>query len=109
MKDTFYTIELEDYSVPPFCSGFTRTYGGTKEHLADFMEALSKTRRAEDFQPLLDDAYRAWLRGEPAGAVEYHYCKCWNIRSLDVYRTMEISLLGFSMEHLNIWGWPYFF
>ena len=109
IKDIYYAIELEDYSIPPFCSGFTRTYAGTKAHLADFMEALSKSRGAEDFQPLLDNAYRAWLRGEPVGAVEYHYCKCWNIRPLDVYRTAEISLPSFSMEHLNTWLCPYFF
>ena len=108
MKEPFYAIELEDYSIPPFCSGFTRTYAGTKEHLADFMEVLSKHRSAESFQPLLD-AYRAWLQGKPTGVVEYNYCKCWNIRPLDVYQTVEIRLPSFSMEHLNTWRWPYLF
>lgn len=108
MKDTFYAIELEDYSVPSFCSGFTRTYVGTKEHLADFMEALSKRRSAESFQPLMD-AYHVWPRDGSSAVVDYNYCKCWNIRPLDVYRTVEINLSGFSTEHLNTWRWPYAF
>jgi len=105
---TYYAIELEDRSIPSFCSGFTRTYAGTKEHLADFMTALSASREADDFQPLLD-AYRAWLLGRPTGAVPLDYCNCWNIRPLEVYHTANVILSGFSMEHLNTWRFPYIF
>lgn len=108
MKGTYYALELENYSTPAFCSGFTRTYAGTKEQLADFMGALAQSRPAENFQPLLD-AYRAWLRGEPAGVVERNYCACWNIRPLEVYGAVDVELPGFSTEHLNIWQCPYMF
>lgn len=108
MEDTYYAIELNDYATPAFCSGFTRTYAGTKGHLADFMEALSKAKQAEAFQPFLD-AYRAWLRGEPTGVVTFNYGKCWNIRPLEIYQTVKIDLSDFSMEHLNIWQCPHTF
>lgn len=108
MTDPYYALELEDYSIPSFCSGFTRTYAGTEEQLSDFMKALSATPSAESFQPLFD-AYHDWQQMIPTAAAEYNYCKCWNLRLLDVYHVAEIEQSNFSTEHPNTWHYLYLF
>lgn len=110
MNDTYYVIELEDHSVPPICSGCTRTYAGTKEMLAVFMEKLSASRGKDTSYAPLIEAHAAWLRGEPTGPIDYgYYCKGWNIRPLQVRHIETMAWPDFSMEHLNTWRWPYQF
>lgn len=109
MENEYYAIELEDYSVPPICSGCTKTYAGTKQLISEFMEVLAASARGDSFDTLID-ACHAWLRGEPTGEVDHgYYCKCWNIRPLEVCHITEIDRPDFCTEHLNSWRWPYIF
>ena len=105
MEERYYAIELEDYSTPPFCSGFTRTYAGTKEMLARFMEKLAQR---EHFSALVD-AYHAWLKDGRIGTVDHDYCQCWNIRPLEVYRITDIDRSDLSITHINTYHYPYDF
>jgi hypothetical protein len=102
MNEQYYSISLEDYAKPGFCSGW-KEFFGTIDDVDGFIDELSKIEGHET-------TLRAFLEVKKGNLEATHDIAYGTHRFMEPVETIawnEIELDKTEWDHRNIYGWIY--
>lgn len=103
MREKYYALTLEDYSVPAFVS-CTRQYFGTLKEITDFINSL----RNEAYHKELVEAFDKYCAGDKKVKYRVAYNYSQLIEPVTLIATYEHEIGEMDYDHINIWGCPYY-
>ena len=103
MKEKYYAITLEDYSVPAYVSS-TKEYFGTLDEITAFINSL----RHDEYHKGLVEAFDKYCEGDINVKHYVAYNNYQLMHPVSLIATFEHELSETDYDHINIWGCPYY-